>query len=132
MSATANVKGPSNPSLRWYEAKVTLNKGGTDKVYHCNFLCSTDIEAQLRSVSMAQAEGATFVSSEVRLSAKYNTGVEPAPPETLKAAGPTPPPVQQEKHVPELSPKEKRAMLAFVVVHTDVPVTQYVLGEEVP
>ena len=128
MSATANAKGPSNPSLRWYEAKVTLNKGGTDKVYHCNFLCSTDTEAQLRSVSMAQAEGAKFVSSEVRLSAKYNTGVEPPPPETLKAAGPQPAP--QEKHVPELSPKEKRAMLAFVVVKTEVPATCYVLGEE--
>ncbi len=121
MSATVPTKGPSNPRLMWYEAKVTLNKGGEDKVYYCNFLCESLLGAQARSVSMAQAEGGKFVHSECKLSDKYNhnVGREPTPPETTPAA-PEPPKAR------ELSAKEKRAIRAFTVVPINLDVTLYV------
>jgi hypothetical protein len=104
----------------WYEAKVTLNKGGEDKVYYCNFLCESLLGAQARSVSMAQAEGGKFVHSECKLSEKYNNvGREPTPPETTPAL---PAPTK----VPELSAKEKRAIRAFTVVPINLDVTLYV------
>ena len=126
MSAT--VTGPNNPSLRWYEAKVTLNKGGENKVYYCNFLCTSLLDSQMRSVSMAQAEGATFISSECKLSDKYNRQTEPTPPETTGPQAPSPAP--EPVKVPDLSAKEKRAIRAFTVVPINLTVTSHVLGQE--
>jgi hypothetical protein len=119
----------------WYEAKVTLNKGGEDKVYYCNFLCESLLGAQARSVSMAQAEGGKFVHSECKLSEKYNKHTEPEPPETTPAVDPSVAAAKaryeaEKKQEPpkarELSAKEKRAIRAFTVVPINLDVTLYV------
>ena len=122
MSATVRQPG-SNPVLSWYEARVTLNKGGIDKVYHCNFLCESLLDAQMRSVSMAEAEGAKFVSSECKLSEKFNTnraGTQTAPSAASMAT--TPPPSPK----PVWSAKEQRAANALIVVPINVEVSLYV------
>lgn len=117
----------SNPTLQWYECKVTLNKGGVDKVYHCNFLCASDADAQARSASMAHAEGAKFVGSVVMLNPKYNSSPGASAP-VGKVASVV---VQVAKPIVKaLTAKESRAIRAFVPVSIHIEPALYVQGEE--